>query len=505
METSFSNSFNRDRVFPIILLVLIAFRATTGFLGLQFSSIYVEEFYWGMTSLVGVIWLISSQKRQGVIIALIGVFALFYCFLFIVFMYFTWLFVGAVDPVKPETFAGTDQKVWREFHQGSWGGEPYETLGIGKSYFGGLMHREDACLKVNLVGGTAPWAEADNFVVPDSVDVSDCIFWKQKCLLFDMKNKVCYTLKAKENNPLSRPELQCKSDFEEKWNASLTIEKGMSVIEPLYAQSNTIYVQVNFKDPKKGISLSNVQVEEMTTEFCRAYVPKSGLTHSMDSVIVFFKSHDSRELYESDFQSKDKYARFSIQKNAVIPCKEGSDFKKKLVIPWSAFLIIPYEEGRNNSQRVWSQKLGCELHHLTDDFKLKKSGKTNYMGLNCEVYKAKHPEKLHTPNGYLTGEVTYFMYAGELVKAEVNYSCYPTNKNFTYKEVVDKITHLDNGTKKIPDHYRFVSTKYLDFYYDNGDNTEISCHTDTTAFPWKVNSVASIIKPEFVYLYRENQ
>lgn len=504
METSLLRSLNRDRVFAIMLLILITFRATTGFFGMQFSSIYVEECYWGMTSLIAVIWLISSQKKTGVIIALIGAFTLFYAFLFIVCMHFTWLFVGAVDPVKPETFAGTDQKVWREFHQGSWGGEPYETIGIGKSYFGGWMHREDACLKVNLVDGTAPWAEADNFVVPDSVDVSDCVFWKQKQLLFDMKNKVCYKLNPKKRTALSESEMLFKTDFEKKWNASIRVEKGASDIEPLYAQSNTIYVLVNFNDPKEGISLSNSKAEELTNEFCHAYVQKLNHLHSFDSVMVFFQSHDGREMYEFDFQSKYKYARFSIHKNEVIPYKEGSDFMKKLVIPWSKFLVITYEEGRNESQKVWSQKLGCEIHHLTDDFKLKKSKNTTYLGLNCEVYKAKHPEKLHTPNGYLNGEITYFMYGGELVKAELNYTCYPNNKEFTYKEVVNKITYPDNNGKKIPDYSDFVSTKYLDFYHNNGDNTEISCHVDTTQTPWKIKSTASIIRPEFVYLYREN-
>lgn len=499
-----SSSITRNRVFGYMILTMILFRVVTGTFGLQFYSIYAEEIYWAITSLIGAVWLISSQKKQGVIAALIGAFAVFYCFLFVFCMYFTWLLIGAVDEVKPETFKGIDKKVWLEFHQGSWGGTPYGTLGIGSSYFGGLMHREDQYLTVDFVDETAPWSEADNFEIPDSVIISDCILWKQKNLLFDMENKVCYKLKYKQKLPLSDQEQQCKSDFEKKWNASLKIEKGMSSYEPLYAQSKTVYVQVNFNDPKKAISLSNVDAEEMTAEFCREYVTKLNPAHPFDSIMVFFKCHDRREIYESNFRSKDKYARFSIRNNVVIPCKPGSDFIKKQVIPWSPFLVITHEKGGNDSQKPWQQKLGYEIWHLKDDFKLFRGKNSTYKGLNCEVYEAKHPDKLQTPNGYLNCEVTYYMYNGELIKSEVKYLCYPTNNRFKYREVVHKIAGQRNKQKEVPAYCRFVSTEYLDFYNNNGDNTEISCHADTTKVPWQIESTTTIINPEFVYLYREN-
>lgn len=493
-----------NRVFGYMILTMILFRAATGAFGLQFRSIYVEETYWGLTSLVGAIWLISSQKKQGVIVALIGAFTLLYCFLFIFCMYFTWLLIGAVDDVKPETFKGIDKKVWLEFHQGSWGGTPYGTLGVGSSYFGGLMYREDEYLKVDLVDETAPWSETDNFEIPDSVIVSDCILWKQKNLLFDMEKKVCYKLKDKQKLPLSDQEQQCKRDFEKKWNASLMIEKGTSTIEPLYAQANTIYVQVNFRDLKKVIPMSNTEVEKLASEFCQAYVPKLEPAHSFDSVMVFFKSHDDRELYESDFRSKDKYARFSIRNNAVVPCKPGKDFLEKLIVPKQDFLVIAYAEKRNESQEPWIESLNSEYHHLSGHFNLFEAKNVNYKGLNCQVYKAKHPKKILTPNGYLNGEVTYFMYQRNLVKATVKYKCFPKNDQFSYKEVVNKITAKNNNGKKGDAYQLFVNTKYVDFYHNNGNNTEISCHADTTKVPWQIESTTTIINPEFVYLYREN-
>lgn len=503
MKTSCSITLNR--VFGYMILTMVLFRIVTGTFGLQFYSIYAEEIYWAITSLIGAVWLISSQKKQGVIAALIGAFAVFYCFLFVFCMYFTWLLIGTVDEVKPETFKGIDKKVWLEFHQGSWGGTPYGTLGIGSSYFGGLMHRENQYLKVDFVDETAPWSEADDFEIPPGVDITDCIFWKEKQLLFDMENKICYQVKSKKIIPLSKSENRCISDFEKKWNASILVEKGVSSIEPLYAQSNTIYVEVDFKDHTKAKSLSNTQTEALTAELCESYAPNLEQSHTFDSVMVYFRSHDSREMYEFNYDSNYKYARYSIHQNTIIPYKQGVDFIRKQFIPWQKFLVITYENGGNPSQKVWSQTLGCELHHLTDDFKLTRVKNSTYQGLNCQVYKAKHPEKLRTLNGYLTCEITYFMVDDELVKAEVNYSCFPENKKFRYKEVVDKITYQYNKGKKIPAYCRFISPKYLDFYHNNGDNTQIACHADTTHIPWKINYVTSIIHPEPVYLYRENQ
>ena len=499
-----SSSITMNRVFGYAILAMVLFRVVTGTFGLQFYSIYAEEIYWAITSLIGAVWLISSQKKQGVIAALIGAFAVFYCFLFVFCMYFTWLLVGAVDEVKPETFKGIDKKVWLEFHQGSWGGTPSGTLGVGNSYFGGLMYREDEYLKVDFVDETASWAEADNFEIPDNITVSECILWKQKKLLFDMKNKVCYQLKDKQKLLLSEQEQECKSDFEKNWNASLVIEKGMSAIEPLYAQSNTIYVQVNFRDLKKVIPMNNAEVEKLASEFCQAYVPKLGPAHSFDSVMVFFKNHDDRKLYDSNFRSKDKYARFSIRNNAVIPCKPEKDFRKKLIIPGQCFLVITHADKRNESHNPWIESLSSETHHLSGHFNLFEAKNVNYKGLNCQVYKAKHPKKILTPNGYLNCEVTYFMYQRQLIKATVKYKCFPENNQFSYQEVVNKITIKTNTGKEGYAYQQFVSTKSLDFYHNNGNNSEIFCHADTTKIPWQIESTTTITHPEFIYLYREN-
>jgi len=203
METPSTKSLIRKRIFLSIIAILAGFRVITAILGLRFNSIYTEELYWGMVSLVAVIWLISAQRKVKVVAQLILAFTVFYSFLFVACLYFTWLFVGKVEKVKPEKFGGTDQEVWLEFHQGIWEEEGCEKLCVGKSYFSDWMHKEDTCLELTFTENADPWLGAESFKIPDSVDVRNCIFWQQKQVLFDMKNKTCYKLEPKEEIALS--------------------------------------------------------------------------------------------------------------------------------------------------------------------------------------------------------------------------------------------------------------------------------------------------------------
>ncbi len=198
METPAAKTPFRKKRFLILIGLFAGFRIITALLGLRFNSLYAEEIYWVLVSLVFVTWLIAAQRKPKVIAQLILAFSVFYCFVFVACVYFTWLFAGEAAPVKPERFNGMEQEVWIEYHRGILDEKVSEKLCIGKSYFHDWMHRKEDCLELSSPENSTPWAGVEAFRVPDSVEIRHCIFWQQKQLLFDMQTKTCYRLEPHE-------------------------------------------------------------------------------------------------------------------------------------------------------------------------------------------------------------------------------------------------------------------------------------------------------------------
>lgn len=158
METPAAKTSFRKARFLILIGLFAGFRIITALLGLRFNSLYAEEIYWVLVSLVFVTWLIAAQRKPKVIAQLILAFSVFYCFVFVACVYFTWLFAGEAAPVKPERFNGMEQEVWIEYHRGILDEKVSEKLCIGKSYFHDWMHRKEDCLELSSPENSTPWA-----------------------------------------------------------------------------------------------------------------------------------------------------------------------------------------------------------------------------------------------------------------------------------------------------------------------------------------------------------
>lgn len=485
-----------------ILAALLFFRIAMLVSGLHFYSVYAEQFFWFILSvLVLSIWFINLKTTGRVVLTVSSI--IVYSGLYIVVMFFTWLIIGAIDDVRPEKFKNIEQKVWIQFHQGSWGGRPYMTVGIGKSYLGGLLYSVEDQFEFNP---ETPNMASDKYDIPKTVsDPEWCPFWEEKGWLFDFNNNVCYKLKKRKPVELSPEEISWKAALEKKLNVSVFLGKGTSDIKAIYEKPSTIYLTLNFNDTAYIQALSNEEVEQLSSEIVRSLTTVLNHPEKYDQVYLHFITNDHRDkLYldcSLDYTLEYKYARYDLKKKSIIPNKSDVDYVKSLYIPWTKFLRIDYD-GRNNSQKVFSNSLGCELHHIREIGPVKHAGKTTYKGLKCDIYEGRNPDKIRLKNGYLINRFRYIVYKETLVDVTIYYECYPSNFKFTYKEIVDKITYDVKSDSPEKMYYRYVDENYLKFRYETKE-TIISCKADTLTFPWTIEYNTCITQPIFLYPYIE--
>lgn len=489
------------KILLVTLFTLLTTRIVLAFFNIKFTSVYGDELFFFLLSFIGLaMWLLKTKTKNARIV-LFGS-ALSVCFV----LHSIISFFRAGEERRPERFKNTDLMVCRQSGFGI-GSGPYFVFSLGETYLWGLLYKEDISFKV---GNEVPPHISGAFEIPKGMknpNGRDCWLLKERNWLLDFDTKTLYKLKKRRQIELSTREQAWRSSWEKELDAKIVVGKGTSDINEIYQLPSTIYVTLNFLDTNYVKQLDNVTIEQLTTKLAESLKPVLEDVESYKIVETYFVTEDSRHIYvdsKYDFDENQKYkkGRYNLQANAIIPNKLGVDYIKFLYVPWTPFLSIEYNDGRNEDQKAWRNNLSSELHHIKDIGPLRKTSDTLYKGMACEVYEGKNSWKIRLKNGYLTNSFRFVLYEGEVIEATMNYSCFQTNKRLTYGEVVDKLTYKEVSNNSKFQYYKYVSRDYLKFDYETPESL-IHCEADTTSFPWKISYTTSITEPQFLYLYKE--
>jgi hypothetical protein len=111
-----------------------------------------------------------------------------------------WLVKGTEGSLHKQSCDFCQKNIVTYFHQGPWGGTPYQTSCIGESYLGGFLY---TTIKDTTYFAELPFAsEIDtNIVLPENTYSKDLIFiWKSEEIVIIHKRKkddLCIPLKYK--------------------------------------------------------------------------------------------------------------------------------------------------------------------------------------------------------------------------------------------------------------------------------------------------------------------
>jgi hypothetical protein len=190
----------RKKAFRIVLTILISIVSLWCLLtlsGFHFCSRTIPlTLVWLLILLIGAVIRIAVTDRAAIITVSIVI-----PLILVLYIPIVWFFVsftrGTETTVQTLSFPGHDQEVMGYFHQGSWGGTPYQTYYIGQSYFGGVLYTVDTDTTIGFEYQYAEEVE-ELIVLPTGIQGKDLVLvWKGQHMLIDAEREVCYDLKYK--------------------------------------------------------------------------------------------------------------------------------------------------------------------------------------------------------------------------------------------------------------------------------------------------------------------
>jgi hypothetical protein len=107
----------------------------------------------------------------------------------IIFIVIIIVFTLKPNKEKASVFQNYEYWAWGEFEQQAWGGTPHCYLAFGEPFFNGLFYRKIEVFEYNCDTGNT---ESVNFQIPKNVQLDDCIYDKNKGILYDLKEGKMY-------------------------------------------------------------------------------------------------------------------------------------------------------------------------------------------------------------------------------------------------------------------------------------------------------------------------
>lgn len=180
----------------VLLFTLISWTLIVRF-QFHFVSADIPTFIpWFLVFLFGAFLFLSIKDAFGRKVVLV-IFALLLIIVIPLITLFINSFRGSESEIFVSNCKGCDKKVISYYHQGSWGGVPSITTGVGDTYFGGLLYK--------MIKDTTYDAEffledsiQETYVLPEEVKFDDyLIAWESEDLLIVNGGTSCYPLVRK--------------------------------------------------------------------------------------------------------------------------------------------------------------------------------------------------------------------------------------------------------------------------------------------------------------------
>lgn len=298
------------------------------------------------------------------------------------------------------------------------------------------------------------------------------------------------------------PEPPQITELEQKWK-KLIEKKHHIKIKYLgrdtdYRQDSVLYININYKNSPSLKKIVQDDIESITSNLSKSYLKNTSKDPNLKYILVYYSDFTDTEIETEIPQTKRPHSYrcvFDVIKHNVIPQI------KRLEIPNFRYGTIDEESGNLVFGSIgFSLSESRKYAELIKEKKLKKINSNDFKGIpNCEEYRMIEPKIINLKNGIMKCYYNYVFHDDQNISTTITYVCIPSNKSFTYKEVIEKLTINPRNKYNSKEAYyikinsEYLNTKYLN-YQKSMFNVLVKTEVDTSSHYWEIKYETSLDK-----------